>query len=178
MNTFHSTRNTHIEQRNALKSACYEVLKAFEDQVLTTGEVTELVKAEYPDLVDFIDAPQSDKSPVSSVLFQIASNTKGQFTFIKNVRKGEYVFTTKRVPTRNDIMTYNPSLRNKKKGVQRRVAEPVTENVTENVTESVTVQLPAISNAPHFSFVGKIDGQLVIKDERENLYVVQPAKLA
>jgi hypothetical protein len=171
MNTFHSTHTTHLALRNALKEACYEVLKTFEDQVLTTGEVTELVKAEYPDLVDFIDAPQSDKSPVSSVLFQIASNTKGQFTFIKNVRKGEYVFTKKRVPTRTDIMTYNPSLRNKKKkGVQTRVAEPVT--------ESVTVQLPAISNAPHFSFVGKIDGQLVIKDERENLYVVQPAKLA
>ena len=170
MNTFHTNRTDHLEQRNALKSACYEVLKTFEDQALTTAQVTELVKTEYPDLVDFIDAPQSNKSPVSSVLFQIAANTTGQFRFVKNVRKGEYVFTKKAVPTRNDIMTYNPLLRNKNKGVHRRVAE--------QVTESVTVQLPAISNAPHFSFVGKIDGQIVIKDDSENLYVVQPAKLA
>ena len=55
------------------------------------------------------------------------------------------------------------------------VAEPEVVEVKEAVQEHTSI---VIDGAPNFTFVGKIGGRYLVRNDKGTLYVLQPAELA
>lgn len=181
------------EQRKQVKDACLTILSTFEDTIMTTAEITDLVVQEYPHLAEIISTHgKGDKSLTGQVLFQISQNMKGEYAHIQNTSRGRYVFSKTRLPRRTDIPSYRvniPGVTTVQKSLPRSrympapkaipVAEPVVEPEVVEVKEAVQEHTSVvIDGAPNFTFVGKISGRYLVRNDKGTLYVLQPAELA
>jgi hypothetical protein len=168
------------EERKQIKDACLNILSTFEDTMMSTVEVTELVKQEYPHLAIVIDKYNAGSAHlVGAILFQIAANKNGTYKYIQNPSRGHYVYSKQVLPVRSGIKTYQSHTTTKR--IRDRRIKPAGAKFPEAVPQVTVKETPApsiIDKAPHFAFVGKINGQIIVKDDKDNLYVVQPAQLA
>lgn len=165
----HSANITQ-EQRKQVKDACLHVLSSLEDHILSTAETEGLIRQEFPEISKFMSTHL-----LGAVLFQIASTKNGPYKNIQNPSRGCYVFSKRILPRRDDVKTYQPhrGVVPKSKPAPKAAPKPII--VDTHAKPSVP---SVIDKAPLFSFVGKINGQIIVKDDRDNLYVVQPAQLA
>lgn len=168
------------EERKQVKDACLNILSTFEDTMMSTVEVTDLVKQEYPHLAVVIDKYNNGPAHlVGAILFQIAANKNGPYKHIQNPSRGHYVYSKQVLPVRSGIKTYQSHTTTKR--IRDRRIKPAGDKLPEaipqvTVNEAATTSI--IDKAPLFSFVGKINGQIIVKDDKDNLYVIQPAQLA
>lgn len=184
------------EQRKQVKDACLDILSTFEDTIMTTSEITDLVVQEYPHLAEIINTHgKGDKSLTGQVLFQISQNLSGEYAHIQNTSRGRYVFSKTRLPRRTDIPSYRVNIPGVQRSLPRSrymptpkttpapkpipVAEPVVEPEAIEVKEAVQEHTSiVIDGAPNFTFVGKISGRYLVRNDKGTLYVLQPAELA
>lgn len=165
-------------QRKQVKDACLHVLSTFEDSIMTTNEVTDLIISEFPHLEQVIKTHRGNL--VGQVLFQIAQNKGGAYRHIQNPSRGRYIFSRTALPER---VRYGTKVV-REWGRPLPVAEPVKE--PEQAPEAVDVKEvaerhtinPFIEGAPNFTFVGKIGGRYIVRNDKGTLYVLQPAELA
>lgn len=166
-------------QRKQVKDACLHVLSTFEDSIMTTNEVTDLIISEFPHLEQVIKTHRGNL--VGQVLFQIAQNKGGAYRHIQNPSRGRYIFSRTALPER---MWYRTPQAPRTVAKPLPVAEPVKE--PEQAPEAVDVKEvaerhtinPVIDGAPNFTFVGKIGGRYLVRNDKGTLYVLQPAELA
>lgn len=169
-------------QRKQIKDACLHILSTFEDTIMSTQEITDLVVQEYPHLAEVINKfGRGRKSLTGAILFQIAQNVKGEYVHIQNPSRGRYVYSKTRLARRTDIPPYRLNTPKAPKTMPKPlpVAEPVYEEKTVEVNEAVKEPTSVvIDGAPNFTFVGKISGRYLVRNDKGTLYVLQPAELA
>lgn len=164
-------------ERKQIKDACLNILSTFEDTIMTTDEINELVCTEFPEVGDIV-RPRG-KFLIGQVLFQIAENKNGKYVHIQNPSRGRYVYSRTRLPRRTDIGKDAKKIAHptpKATPVARPVQAPKPVEVRA-MAESHTIN-PIIEGAPNFTFVGKIAGRYIVRNDKGTLYVLQPAELA
>jgi hypothetical protein len=170
MNSANTTVTSTTAYRGHVKEACLKILSDLEDTMMSTYEITDLIKSEFAKepWLQHVNAHL-----VGAVLFQIASNKAGRYEHIKNPSKGFYVYTERPLPTRTDVKTYLPH-RGKRGTVTKAPAVKREPRIAVPVSKPQT----SVSGAPHFSFIGRVGGQVLVKDDKDNLYVLRPVEIS
>jgi hypothetical protein len=178
--------------REEYKQEILRVLSTFPNTIMSSDTIVSLMDSQF-----------TDKSLTGSVLYQLALVLSGPYEHIQNTSRGHYVYSETLLPKRADVPSQKDrsaqrtAEERRKRLLEQRRQDRADKRLADNlhhaekskaqreIPEAVEVKEAVkeptsiiIEGAPNFTFVGKIGGRYIVRNEKGTLYVLQPAELA